>query len=242
MIGNPFTVLASVDSTNNYAMAQVHAGLAKHGATFFAREQHSGRGQRNKQWLTQPGENIILSTIVEPFLLIQQQFTLSAALALACHRFFCKYAGDETKIKWPNDLYWRDRKAGGILVENILKGQDWKFAVAGIGININQTSFPDHLPNPVSLKQITGKTFDPLNLAKELCLKIEEVLNEMKTDGVENIIQQYNTVLYKRNEKVKLKKSIAVFETIIREVKADGLLITEDTMQRSFNFGEVEWV
>ena len=167
---------------------------------------------------------------------------LSAAIALACYRFFSNYAGDETKIKWPNDLYWRDRKAGGILVENVLKGQDWKFAIAGMGININQTSFPEHLLNPVSLKQITGKTFDPLNLAKELCLKIDEVLNEMKSGGTENIIQQYNTVLYKRNEKVKLKKSIAVFETIIREVKSDGLLITEDTMVRSFDFGEVEWV
>jgi len=242
MTGNPFTVLASVDSTNNYAMAQVHAGLAKHGAAWFAREQHAGRGQRGKQWATQPGENIILSTVIEPFLLVQQQFLLSAAIALACYRFFSNYAGDETKIKWPNDLYWRDRKAGGILVENVLKGQDWKFAIAGMGININQTSFPEHLLNPVSLKQITGKTFDPLNLAKELCLKIDEVLNEMKSGGTENIIQQYNTVLYKRNEKVKLKKSIAVFETIIHEVKSDGLLITEDTMVRSFDFGEVEWV
>ena len=242
MTGNPFTVLASVDSTNNYAMAQVHAGLAKHGAAWFAREQHAGRGQRGKQWATQPGENIILSTVIEPFLLVQQQFLLSAAIALACYRFFSNYAGDETKIKWPNDLYWRDRKAGGILVENVLKGQDWKFAIVGMGININQTSFPEHLLNPVSLKQITGKTFDPLNLAKELCLKIDEVLNEMKSGGPENIIQQYNTVLYKRNEKVKLKKSIAVFETIIREVKSDGLLITEDTMERSFDFGEVEWV
>jgi BirA family biotin operon repressor/biotin-[acetyl-CoA-carboxylase] ligase len=242
MIGNPFTVLASVDSTNNYAMAQVHAGLARHGAAWFAREQHSGRGQRSKQWVTQPGENIILSTVVEPFLLIQQQFALSAAIAIACHRFFSKYAGDETKIKWPNDLYWRDRKAGGILVENVLKGQDWKFAIAGIGININQTSFPEHLTNPVSLKQITGKTFDPVSLAKELCLEIENVISELKNDGVEKIIQLYNTVLYKRNEKVKLKKLIAVFETIIREVKTDGLLITEDTMQREFNFGDVEWV
>jgi len=242
MIGNPFTVLASVDSTNNYAMAQVHAGLAKHGAAWFAREQHSGRGQRSKLWVTQPGENIILSTVVEPFLLIQQQFALSAAIALACHRFFSKFAGEETKIKWPNDLYWRDRKAGGILVENVLKGQDWKFAIAGIGININQTSFPEHLTNPVSLKQITGKTFDPVSLAKELCLEIEKVLSEMKNDGTEEIFHQYNTVLYKRNEKVKLKKLIAVFETIIREVKTDGLLITEDTMQREFNFGEVEWV
>jgi BirA family biotin operon repressor/biotin-[acetyl-CoA-carboxylase] ligase len=64
----------------------------------------------------------------------------------------------------------------------------------------------------------------------------------MKNDGAGKIIQLYNTVLYKRNEKVKLKKSIAVFETIIKEVKSDGLLITEDTMQREFNFGDVEWV
>src|ERR1043166_10157738 len=73
-----------------------------------------------------------------------------------------------------NDLYWQGRKAGGILIDNIVMSQEtgvgsWKWAIVGIGININQTSFSNDLPNPVSLKQITGKNYDPLTLARELC-------------------------------------------------------------------------
>ena len=242
MTGNPFTVLASVDSTNNYAMAQVHAGLAKHGAAWFAREQHAGRGQRGKQWATQPGENIILSTVIEPFLLVQQQFLLSAAIALACYRFFSNYAGDETKIKWPNDLYWRDRKAGGILVENVLKGQDWKFAIAGMGININQTSFPDHLTNPVSLKQITGKNYNPIALAKELCNKLQEKYELLLTEDGKTIEAAYNNVLYKKGETVTLKKNSAVFNCTVKGVNTFGQLITESAIEQLFNVGEVQWV
>src|SRR5688572_2022740 len=168
-IGQPFTILSSVDSTNNYAMARVQAGLAQHGAAWFAHEQTAGKGQRNKHWLTNPSENILLSVVLQPFTLTaSEQFLLSASVALACCDFYKNYAGEETSIKWPNDLYWRDRKAGGILIENNFRGSEWVFAIAGIGININQTSFDPALPNPVSLKQITGKNFNVIQLAREL--------------------------------------------------------------------------
>ena len=103
-----------------------------------------------------------------------------------------KYAGDETKIKWPNDLYWQDRKAGGILIESIVRSREsgvgsWEWAIIGIGININQTTFPDDLPNPVSLKQITGKNFDPVELAKELCGLLDKRFTELIENGFENI-------------------------------------------------------
>ena len=119
--GGHLTILESVDSTNNYAMAQVRTGLAKHGDGFFALAQVNGKGQRGKTWITEPGTNIILTLVMQPFPLpLAKQFTFSTAIALAVHDFFSAYAGDETFIKWPNDIYWRDRKAGGILIENII--------------------------------------------------------------------------------------------------------------------------
>ena len=138
-IGHSFTALQSVDSTNNYAMAQVHAGLARHGMAIFAREQYAGRGQRGRTWVAAPGDNITMSVVLEPhFLSLSQQFQLSAALSLAIHDFLQSFTLTPFYIKWPNDLYWGDRKAAGILIESILKGDKWAFAVAGIGININQ--------------------------------------------------------------------------------------------------------
>lgn len=80
--------------------------------------------------------------------------------------FFMEFAGKETKIKKPNDIYWRDRKAGGILIENMVRGTHWTWTVIGIGLNINQTHFSNEAGNPVSLKQITGKDWDVKTMQK----------------------------------------------------------------------------
>src|SRR5687768_10334996 len=121
-LGMPFIELQSVDSTNNYALGQIQKGLAGHGTCFFAHEQYSGKGQRGKTWATETGSNIIISIVLErPFLQPFRQFDLSGSVAVAIQDFFSNYAGPETKIKWPNDLYWRDRKAGGMLIENIIR-------------------------------------------------------------------------------------------------------------------------
>jgi len=243
-IGHSFIELQSVDSTNNYAMAKAHAGMASHGTLIFAYEQWAGKGQRGKTWNSTPGENIILSTVLQPvFLPITRQFPLSAAVALACHDLFSRYAGGkETTIKWPNDLYWRDRKAGGILIENSFKGDQWMFAIAGTGININQVQFPETARNPVSLKQITGQTFDVIRLARELGDCLDRRYGELEKGGASPLIEEYNTRLYKRGQAVRLKKGNAVFETMVAGVSAGGRLLTRDTMERQFDFGEVEWV
>ena len=244
-----FIELQSVDSTNNYARQQIHAGLAQHGTAFFAHEQVAGKGQRGKIWTTEKGSNLILSLVVKPQpLLLAQQFQLSACVAVAIHEFFMKYAGDNTKIKWPNDLYWQDRKAGGVLIENIVRGQEpapgnreW-ISIIGIGININQTSFDPEIKNPVSLKQITGKPFDPVELAKELCTLLDKRFTELVESGFENIFSSYLANLYKRKETVKLKKGSQVFEALIEGVSPTGKLITQHSIGEEFGFGEVEWV
>ena len=148
-IGNPFTELSTVDSTNIYAMEQIQANLAVHGAAFFAREQTAGKGQRGKHWEAVPGENILLSVVLNTqFLVITQQFHLSVMVALACYDFLELYITDELSIKWPNDLYWRDRKTAGILIETSLSGNKWPWAVAGI-IGCLQFSRPSFHHSPL---------------------------------------------------------------------------------------------
>ncbi len=242
-IGNIFTELQSVDSSNNYAIQKVHERQAFHGNVFFAHEQFAGKGQLGKKWDATIGENIMMSVVMQPgFLIPAQQFSLSACVALACIDFLSDYSPYEFFIKWPNDLYWRDRKAGGILIENILQGSIWKFAIVGIGINVNQTQFPEFLPNPVSLKQITGRTFSPVDLAKELCLALEKRYGQLQSSGFDKLLKEYNDRLFKKNERARLKKENIVFETRITEVMTNGQLHTKDTIDRYFNFGEIEWI
>jgi len=236
-----FTILDTVDSTNNYAMARAHDGLAKHGMAWFAHEQTAGKGQRGKTWAAEKGKNIAMSLILEPGSLhISSQFHLSAAVALSCFEFFSAYAGEETKIKWPNDLFWRDRKAGGILIENKFQGTNWKWAVIGIGININQVQFDEFLIHAVSLKQITGKTWEPVELARQLYALLMKNLGAVK--AIDEIMRQYNKQLFRIDTTVTLKKDGEKFETFIKEVNRDGQLVTVDAVEHVFDFGEVEWV
>jgi len=249
--GNKFIILDSVDSTNNYAMAQAHAALATHGDAVFAYRQTGGKGQRGKTWLTGNGENIAISIIIEPNQLqVAEQFCLSAAVALGCHDFFSGYAGEETFIKWPNDIYWRDRKAAGVLIENVIgkhkQAQNnetaWKYAIIGIGININQAIFDPGLKNVVSLKQITGKHFEVADLAKELHQKIIKRTNALNTGYFDQLMEEYNALLFKKDCAVKLRKGNIEFDTVIKSVTKNGQLYTVDRIDNFFDFGEVEWI
>ncbi|HSU28330.1 MAG TPA: biotin--[acetyl-CoA-carboxylase] ligase [Chitinophagaceae bacterium] len=246
----PFVELQSVDSTNNYARSLVKDGSAQDGMAIFAHEQTAGKGQRGNSWQSEKDSSIALSILVSPLTLgIKDQFQLNACVAVSLYRFFSAYAGEETTIKWPNDLYWQDRKAGGILIENIIGSvpgksstSAWKWSIIGIGININETKFPSSLPNPVSLRQITGKTFHPLQLAKELCKELNDGYAQLSGGHYQKIYEQYNEHLYKKNQLVKLKKGNRVFEASILAVTKAGKLLTKHSIEEEFDFGEVQWM
>ncbi len=224
-------------------MEQLQANLAEHGAVFFADEQTNGRGQMGKKWQSLRGENIIFSVILNTkALLLSKPFPLSAAIALACIDLLKQYISDDLSIKWPNDIYWRDRKAGGILIENIVVGNKWPWSIVGIGININQTFFAGLEQKAVSLKQITGKTKDPIQLTKELCGFLSTRLLQLEKLGIDSIMKNYQQFLYKRNEPAKLKKGNMVGIYTIIGVSETGELITNAGIEQRFSHGEVKWI
>ncbi|GAC1527628.1 MAG: biotin--[acetyl-CoA-carboxylase] ligase [Sediminibacterium sp.] len=242
-IGQPFVELPEVDSTNIYAMERLQTNIAAHGTVYFAHNQLAGKGRQGKSWHAEPGTNITMSVIIRPsFLPLTQQFRLSVMVAVACHAFFSKYAAAETKIKWPNDIYWRDRKAGGILIENLVRGNKWQGAVAGIGININQAFFPGLLHNPVSLKQITGKHYDVVALGRELSTLLEQHYVQLEAGGFEQLLDRYNLHLYRRGQETQLKKGNIGFNCTILGVNADGELLVSGGIRDRFQSGEVTWV
>jgi BirA family biotin operon repressor/biotin-[acetyl-CoA-carboxylase] ligase len=246
-IGDPFYELSEVDSTNNYAMRQVQAHMAEHGASWFALHQNSGKGQREKPWIDERGKNLILSTVIEPrhYLSVDNQFLLTVVVALACFDLFEFYAVNKTSIKWPNDIYWGDRKAGGILIENLIHGKQWTYSVVGIGININQTLFTCNLPNPVSLKQITGKTFAPADLAKELCRHLENRWQQLLQNKNDELLAAYNQHLYKLGDTATFKKDNLTFNAVVKGVNTQGELIINtggELAAAALVFGSVKWV
>lgn len=235
-----FKVLDFTDSTNNYAMASVREGMSMHGMTWFAMEQTAGRGQRGKIWLSKPGENILMSIALEP----KPQFSVfpfvySALIALTIKETLTNITGEPFFLKWPNDIYYNDNKAGGILIENIYNGPEWKWAVVGIGINVNQYEFQSSLPNPTSLKLIAKKAFNPVEIAKTLQENILAAV--VMPCSFDETMVKYNEALYKKGQNVRLKKGNAVFEATIDSVNKAGQLITTGNISHQYNFGEVEW-
>ena len=237
------TILESVDSSNNYAMAQAHAGVAVHGQAWLALEQKQGKGQHGKGWQTVKGDNITMSTLLDAATLsIQQQFRLSATVAAACHSFVKHYAGDNISIKWPNDIYWNDRKAGGILIENILQGQAWKWAVAGTGININQEQFPEHLPNAVSLYQITGQHYAIEEAAELLHQRLLFYWQQLTGGNWEMVHHYYNSNLYKKGELIQVHLDGRSTKATLKGISEEGKLqIVENDEEFAYGSVQVNW-
>ena len=199
LLGAPLIELSTIDSTNIYAMGQIKEGLAKSGSCYTADFQTYGKGQHGRVWESSKGQNLLCSYILELKTLDKSkkwaptdQNGFSAAIALGARTFFDAYTNGDTKIKRPNDIYWRDRKAGGILIENQLKGKEWTWTVIGIGININQTVFSPEAPNPVSLKQITGRDWDILSLQEALSKALTHSIQDWLMEGDEKTIQAFD--------------------------------------------------
>jgi BirA family biotin operon repressor/biotin-[acetyl-CoA-carboxylase] ligase len=236
---NQLIELESVDSTNNYAMALVHEGMASDGLVCLARHQWAGKGQRGKIWLSEPGKNLNMSLVIEPtHLILAQQFLFSAAVSIGILDIVQALERDHWSIKWPNDIYWNDRKAAGILVESLIQGENWPYAVAGIGMNLNQESFPAEIPNAVSLKQITGKNYEPVTVARELVPAIQRRISLLRKEP-DQILNALNRSLYKRNQSIILKKGNELMAVDLIGVNETGHLMTDNG---AFNLGEIEFV
>jgi BirA family transcriptional regulator, biotin operon repressor / biotin---[acetyl-CoA-carboxylase] ligase len=236
---NQLIELESVDSTNNYAMARIHEGLALDGMVYLARHQWAGKGQRGKTWVSEPGQNLMMSLVIKPSpLKLTQQFLFSAAIALAILDLVKGFKNKNWKIKWPNDVYWSDRKAGGLLIESVVTGQTWDWAVIGIGMNLNQTAFPVEIPNAISLNQITGFQYEPVAIARELVPGIREQISILQKTP-DQILRRLNDSLYKKDQVIALKKNDELIVSVLKAVDSNGLLITKDG---TFKSGEVEWI
>ena len=235
-------VLHSVDSTNNYAMGLIHSGMAKSGIAVMAHNQTSGKGRNEKEWKTPPGENLTISFIFNSSVLpVYKQFYLSILSSLACCDLFKKYGAEKVKIKWPNDIYYGDKKSGGILIENVITGNTFKWSVIGIGLNINQQSFSSEI-NGTSLFGITGIKTDIKSVARELQMLLRNRFEKINSDNFGEYLKEYNQHLYGIGETRKLRSGNISFETTIQEVNIEGELLTLDTIPRIFKFDAVQWI
>jgi BirA family biotin operon repressor/biotin-[acetyl-CoA-carboxylase] ligase len=196
-------------------------------------------------WVSESGRNLLLSLLIYPEkLLANEQFIISRIASLAVKNCLDQFV-DDIRIKWPNDIYWKDKKIAGMLIENDVQGRYIQNSVIGIGININQLNFPDDLPNPISLKQITGIDSDINNIADIFVREFFLLYREFQDGKTNQIEDEYMLDLYRINEYNWFKDENSSFRAIIKEVLPSGHLVLETMNEgelRQYAFKEVSFI
>ncbi len=262
----PHIQLEETNSTNEYLARLCHQVQVDEFTVVQADFQSAGKGQRGNSWESERGKNLLFSMVLYPtFLEARKQFILSQAISLAVKETLDAYA-DGFSVKWPNDIYWQEKKIGGILIENDLAGKYISRCIIGVGLNVNQECFVSSAPNPVSLKQITGEEYERQEI---LCRMMEKmkvfyqtihnvILNEVKNldtstnhqqilrfaQNDNNIVSQYKRALFRREGFHPYRDAEGEFTARIIDVEADGHLVLEDADGhiRKYVFKEVQYV
>ena len=246
----PLIVLEQTDSTNRYLaeLCTESSVPMEELTTVCAEYQTAGKGQRGNSWEAARGENLLFSFVLYPtFMEAQRQFVLSQLISLGI-----KEVLDERVkgicIKWPNDIYWQEKKICGILIENDLQGHYLNQCITGIGLNVNQTCFVSNAPNPVSLKQITGQNYDRYELLADILARIHAGYTRLQSEDAEafcrDMALRYRQSLFRCEEWHCYEDVHGLFHARIVDVESDGRLVLEDKegRLRSYLFKEVQYV
>ena len=184
-------------------LRELYEDKLPHLFTIRADYQTAGRGQAGNSWESERGKNLLFSTLLRyPEVEASEQWRLSMLVAVAVREAIgetLKLSGDEEigkefTIKWPNDIYYKDKKVVGILIENILSGRNIAYTIAGIGININQTEWLSNAPNPLSIKQITQKEYN----IEEILQHFLTAIQKWEAEPTDTIRTEYIKHLYRR--------------------------------------------
>lgn len=221
-IGQKIIHLESVDSTNNYAANLAREGNLAPGTVILADEQYAGRGQRMAKWQSQPGMNLTFSYFLDDVnLSVEERFDLTKLVSVTLSGLL-KKRGLTSRIKWPNDLYIRDEKIAGVLIETQLSGNRIRSCIIGVGLNVNQTGFEDL--NATSLKLETGIHYTIREVLFLFIQSWNEVVDSYKTNSL-HITDTYHQLLYHLDEKAQYADNEGEFEAVLTGVTPEGRLM-----------------
>ena len=234
--------IKATHSTNTLLKELLAKGEWPEGERFlYTAFQTAGRGQAGNGWESEEGKNLLCSILLPPR---KDLFYLNVLVSVAVHKVIRSLLfersgllslSEAVSIKWPNDIYWQDKKIAGILIENAILGSEVAYSIAGIGLNVNQTTFLSSAPNPVSLKQISGKETDIDALMQALMAQIEAL---EATDEAQ-VWAYYREHLYRREGFWPfVEREVSTAPTMNAEKGAEGIFLAKIENVRTN--GEIE--
>jgi BirA family transcriptional regulator, biotin operon repressor / biotin---[acetyl-CoA-carboxylase] ligase len=243
IIGSKLFFYKNLPSTNSFAADLLRQGTPPEGSIIHTNYQSAGRGQTGNRWESGDNKNLLISIVLYPKIIKpSDQFLISMAISTGISDFLKRYIQGVT-IKWPNDIYVINDKIAGILIENSIMGDTITHTIAGIGINVNQTEFPD-LPNPVSLCLLTGTVYDLSLLLKELASDLDKRYNQLISGDYSNIRREYISLLYRLNEWSRYRDASGPFTGRISDLSFSGRLLIERSNGTisEYSYKEVDFI
>ncbi|MBL0137879.1 MAG: biotin--[acetyl-CoA-carboxylase] ligase [Bacteroidetes bacterium] len=243
--GRQVISLGTVMSTNSYLSDLLRMRIMPEGTLLKASSQSAGRGQGETRWFSEKGKNMLVSIAFFPvFLHVKDIFMLNKAYSLGIFDYVKSHVGSDVRIKWPNDIYFKNKKICGILVENQINSSSINQSILGIGLNVNQDVFPDFLDIAISMSQIIGKE---LNLDEEinaLCNFLEARYLQLKRGEYDLLNRDYLNVLYRFDEWFPFEKANTVFTAKITGIDPSGRLTlkSEDGQVVSYDTKEIRFI
>ncbi|WP_347157744.1 biotin--[acetyl-CoA-carboxylase] ligase [Pontibacter chitinilyticus] len=241
-MGQQLYFLPVCESTNTEAQQLLSKNEATEGCLVLTAQQTKGRGQRGNTWEAAPGKNITLSVVLAPaFLAVRQQFFLNMAVSLAVLDLVRGLGLTQAQIKWPNDLYFEDKKIGGILIENTINSYTLQHSIVGIGLNVNQLQF--QFPTATSLAASLGYELEVEVLVVRLMELLEKRYLELRTGKTAKLKYEYLQALYRYQQTHPFLIDGQQMLGQIVGVGEDGRLALElDHQLRYFAFKEITYV
>ena len=243
-LGKETIKLTTVNSTNSYLKKIVGIGRAKiEGVVVSAREQTLGRGQMGNVWKSEVGKNLTFSFLLKPKLKAIDQFLLSKVVSLGVVGFLENLGIDDVSIKWPNDIYVKNHKIAGILIENSLKGGQVDNCIVGIGLNVNQLQFDKSITNVTSLNFLLKQEQNVELLLPRLLFFIERSYLKLIALKLHEIDSCYLAKLYRLNELHQFLIDGEQIEAIIVGIASSGKLqLKIKDLVKEFDLQEVKFV
>ena len=236
------THINECDSTNAFLQRLLMQADAAEGTVVMADYQTKGRGQLSNVWESEDGKNILCSILLRPTSLpIKSQFLISQAISVAIVEVLNTFA-EGFSIKWPNDIYYKEDKIAGILIENNLSSAGINSCIIGLGLNVNQETFKSNAPNPISLLNIIGKETTVQALLDSILANFGKVYSLVYAN-VQTLREKYFSYLLFNGQMRAYEDENGIFNGKIIDVENDGHLIIEDEggVKRRYAFKEVSY-
>lgn len=189
-----------INSTNVYLYDKISEKNDISDTVVVADHQTAGRGMDKNHWESEKGKNLLFSIALNVnFLEAENQFKISQAVSVAIVETLEKIIdSDKFYIKWPNDIYFGDKKLAGMLIQNTIEGRMMGTSIIGIGLNVNQIEFSKDIPNPISLKMISVKDYDLESLLNLLIKNIKSSVESLASkENQEKINAKYIAKSYR---------------------------------------------